>query len=56
MGADLLRSSYINHILYEDNLLQKLEDGAEAMGSSVNAQKMFYVKNNLEKDIGMDKY
>ena len=47
MGADLLRSSYINYNLYDDNLLQKLESTAEAMGSSVTAQKKFYVKDNL---------
>ena len=47
MGADLLRSSYINYTLYDDNLLQKLEAGAEAMGSSVTAQKKFYVKDNI---------
>ena len=47
MGADLLRSSYINHVLYDDNLLQKLEQGATAMGNSVASQKAFYVKDNL---------
>ena len=56
MGADLLRSSYINHILYEDNLLQKLEAGAEAMGNSVSAQRQYYIKNNLEKEQGLQKY
>jgi len=56
IGADLLRSSYINHVLYQDGLLQKLEDGAEAMGNSVSAQRQYYIKNNLEKEPGMDKY
>ena len=56
IGADLLRSSYINHILYDDNLLQRLEAGAEAMGNSVSAQRQYYIKDNLEKEPGMDKY
>ena len=47
VGADLLRSSYINHVLYDDNLLQKLEAGATAMGNSVASQKAFYVKDNI---------
>lgn len=54
MGADLLRSSYINHVVYDDNLLQKLENTAKSMGNSMYAQTQFYVKDNLEK--GMDKY
>ena len=56
IGADLLRSSYINHVLYDDNLLQRLEAGAEAMGNSVSAQRQYYIKDNLEKEPGMDKY
>ena len=47
VGADLLRSSYINHVLYDDNLLQKLEAGATAMGNSVESQKKYYVKDNI---------
>ena len=49
MGADLLRSSYINYNLYDDNLLQKLESTAEAMGNSVESQKKYYVKSNLDE-------
>ena len=49
MGADLLRSSYINYNLYDDNLLQKLENTAEAMGNSVESQKKYYVKSNLDE-------
>lgn len=47
ISADLLRSSYINHVLYKDEMLQKLEDGAKAMGNSVDAQMNYYIKDNL---------
>ena len=49
VGADLLRSSYINYNLYDDNLLKKLESTAEAMGNSVASQKKYYVKDNLDE-------
>lgn len=47
IGIDLLRSSYINHTLYEDGLYKKMQETAEAMGNSVESQQDYYVKNNV---------
>jgi len=46
LGIDLIRSSYINHVIYEDGLYKKMEETAEAMGNSIASQQGFYVKNN----------
>tara|TARA_R110000782_G_scaffold50297_1_gene109142 strand:- start:240 stop:1097 length:858 start_codon:yes stop_codon:yes gene_type:complete len=44
MGADLLRSSYINDVLYKDGLYEKFEQQATQMGNSIEAQMDFYIK------------
>jgi hypothetical protein len=46
LGIDLIRSSYINHVIYEDGLFKKMEKTAEAMGNSIESQQNFYVKGN----------
>jgi hypothetical protein len=46
LGIDLIRSSYINHVIYEDGLYKKMEETAEAMGNSIESQQNFYVKGN----------
>jgi len=44
LGIDLIRSSYINHVLYEDGLYKKMEQTASAMGNSIESQQNFYIK------------
>lgn len=44
MGADLLRSSYINDVLYKDGLYEKFEQQATQMGNSIESQMDFYIK------------
>jgi len=46
LGIDLIRSSYINHVLYEDGLYKKMEQTASAMGNSIESQQNFYIKGN----------
>lgn len=46
LGIDLIRSSYINHVIYEDGLFKKMEATAEAMGNSIESQQNFYIKGN----------
>lgn len=46
LGIDLIRSSYINHVIYEDGLYKKMEETAVAMGNSIESQQNFYIKNN----------
>jgi len=45
-GVDMLRSIFLTDHVYGNNLLQKLEENAEKMGHSINAQMEFYVKND----------
>jgi len=46
LGIDLIRSSYINHVIYEDGLYKKMEESAKAMGNSIESQQNFYIKGN----------
>lgn len=46
IGVDLLRSSYINHVVYEDGLYKKMQEQATAMGNSIESQQNFYIKGN----------
>ena len=45
-SVDMLRSIYLSDVTYNDELQKKLEKTAADMGSSVNAQTQFYVKDN----------
>jgi hypothetical protein len=44
LGIDLIRSSYINNVIYEDGLYKKMEQTATAMGNSIESQQNFYIK------------
>lgn len=45
-SVDMLRSIFLTDEVYDNDLLKKLEKTASEMGHSVEAQKMFYVKDN----------
>lgn len=47
-SVDMLRSIFLTDEVYDNDLLKKLEKTAMEMGHSVEAQKMFYVKDNRE--------
>ena len=47
-SVDMLRSIFLTDEVYDNDLLKKLEKTAMEMGHSVEAQKMFYVKDNHE--------
>lgn len=44
-SVDMLRSTYVNDVVYKDEAYQKMEKAAKDMGNSVEAQQGFYVKN-----------
>jgi len=45
-GVDMLRSIYLTDHVYGNDLLKKLEENAEKMGHSIQAQMEFYVKED----------
>lgn len=44
-SIDLLRSTYINDVVYKGDQYQKMQEAAKDMGNSVEAQQSFYIKN-----------
>jgi hypothetical protein len=44
IGIDMLRSTYINDVVYGNDAFKKVEASTLAMGNSVGAQQSFYVK------------
>lgn len=45
-GVDMLRSIFLTEHIYGNDLLKKLEENAEKMGHSIDAQMTFYVKDD----------
>jgi hypothetical protein len=45
-GIDMLRSTYINDVVYGNDAFKKMEASALAMGNSVGSQQSFYVKTS----------
>ncbi len=45
-SVDMLRSIFLTDEVYDNDLLKKLEKTASEMGHSLDAQKIFYVKDN----------
>jgi site-specific recombinase XerD len=46
IGIDMLRSTYINDVVYGNDAFKKMEASAKAMGNSVGSQQSFYVKTS----------
>jgi hypothetical protein len=46
IGIDMLRSTYINDVVYGNDAFKKMEASAKAMGNSVGSQQNFYVKTS----------
>jgi hypothetical protein len=46
IGIDMLRSTYINDVVYGNDAFKKMEASALAMWNSVGAQQSFYVKTS----------
>jgi hypothetical protein len=46
IGIDMLRSTYINDVVYGNDAFKKMEASALTMGNSVGAQQSFYVKTS----------
>jgi hypothetical protein len=46
IGIDMLRSTYINDVVYGNDAFKKMKASALAIGNSVGAQQSFYVKTS----------